>query len=207
MAIVTGDMTEALTHLDATVFLALNHALSRLLPLMVVLSAIGGGWGSLLVVPLFAAPRTRRFARSLSLVILTTAVLVHSLKRVVGRVRPCYALADLGVHAVDPPKDYSFPSGHSAGSFAFLVFIAIVVVRSAGPEASPRERLLRQVAAASAVTLAAMVGLSRVALGVHFPGDVLAGAILGATIAIVGGRLHHANSVGAQSAQSRPQSG
>jgi undecaprenyl-diphosphatase len=180
--------TESLSDLDIRVFMAIHHALSGVMWLMVVLSAIGGGWGALLVVPLFASPRTRSFARSLSMVLLTTAVLVYSIKRLVARVRPCNCLADIRV--VNPPTDFSFPSGHSAGSFAFLVFVALVLLKTMGPHTSARERLGRQLAAVLAVVLAVLVGLSRIALGVHFPGDVLAGAILGTMIAAVGTQLH-----------------
>jgi membrane-associated phospholipid phosphatase len=42
------------------------------------------------------------------------------------------------------------------------------------------------------ITLTACVGLSRIALGVHFPGDVLCGSILGATIGLLGARFHRA---------------
>ncbi len=155
---------------------------------MVVLSAIGGGWGALFIVPLYVWRRTRSFARALSIVVLTNAVLVWSLKRLFARVRPWQSLE--GIRVVNPPTDFSFPSGHSAGSFAFLVFVALVLTRSIGPNTSPRERLLRRVAAVLAVLLASLVGLSRIALGVHFPGDVLAGAILGTSTAAVGARIY-----------------
>lgn len=155
---------------------------------MIVLSAIGGGWGALLVVPMFASARTRSLARSLAVVLLATAVLVYSVKRLVARVRPCNCLASIRV--VDAPTDFSFPSGHSAGSFAFLVFVAVVVVKTTPRSASTRERLARRIAALMAVVLASLVGLSRIALGVHFPGDVLAGAILGTLVAALGAHHH-----------------
>lgn len=162
---------------------------------MAVLSAIGGGWGSLTVLPLFASTRTRRFATSLAAVLGVTAVLVFALKRMVARVRPCGCLEDVKARVFDAPTDFSFPSGHAAGSFAFAVFIAVVLVdATSNRTTAARERWLRRAAAALLVLLAAGVGLSRVALGVHFPGDVLAGAILGATVALVGARLHLARS-------------
>src|SRR6185437_1654483 len=83
------------------------------------------------------------------------------------------------------PTDYSFPSGHAAGSFAFCVFFAVVLLR-----ATFWTGLSRMVGAAALVLLALGVGLSRIALGVHFPADVAAGALLGATLGGVGARLY-----------------
>lgn len=180
--------------LDVSVFRFLHQALGGawLLP-MAVLSVIGGGWGSVLVVPLVLAPRTRRFARSLAAVLAVTAVLVFAFKRAVGRARPCASLPDMKALVFDAPTDFSFPSGHAAGSFAFAVFVALVLIRATPPDASAREQLVRRASALALLLVAVGVGLSRIALGVHFPGDVLAGALLGTTVAAVGARLHSRN--------------
>jgi undecaprenyl-diphosphatase len=177
--------------LDISIFRFLNHALSGtwIMP-MVALSAIGGGWGALAVVPLMFANRTRRFASSLAAVLGVVAMLVFVLKRIVARARPCSCLEDVKARVFNPPSDFSFPSGHSAGSFAFAVFVAVVVVRTTPADATAREVFLRRLAAAAMILLAAGVGLSRIALGVHFPGDVLAGSILGSTAAVIGADLH-----------------
>lgn len=180
-----------MSELDIQTFRLLHHALSGawIWP-MAVLSAIGGGWGSLTIVPMLASMRMRRFAASLAAVLGVTALLVFVLKRIVARVRPCACLADVKALVFDAPTDFSFPSGHSAGSFAFAVFVAVVLVSGVRRDTGARERWLRRGAAAALVLLAIGVGLSRIALGVHFPGDVLAGAVLGATIALIGARLH-----------------
>ena len=64
---------------------------------------------------------------------------------------------------------FSFPSGHS--SCAFLLATAMMLVYGA--------------AAAPMLLWAAAVALSRVLLGVHFPGDILAGALMGSAIALL----------------------
>ena len=65
------------------------------------------------------------------------------------------------------PISSSFPSGHSAAAFAFATGVGYV---------SP-------VAAAPLQGLAALVAYSRVHTGVHYPGDVIVGSLLGITLA------------------------
>jgi len=65
------------------------------------------------------------------------------------------------------PASASLPSGHAASAFAFASGVS---------RAAPR-------AAAPIRLLAALVAYSRVHTGVHYPGDVLAGALLGSAVA------------------------
>lgn len=180
-----------MTEVDVQIFSLLYQTFSGawLWP-MAALSAIGGGWGALTVVPLLASTRTRRFATSLAAALVVTATLVFVLKRVVARIRPCGRLTDVRALVFEAPTDFSFPSGHSAGSFAFAVFVAVVLVGTLPADVGARARWSRRGAAALLVLAAAGVGVSRIALGVHFPGDVLAGALLGASVGAVGARLH-----------------
>jgi undecaprenyl-diphosphatase len=70
------------------------------------------------------------------------------------------------------PPDYSFPSGHSLISFCLYGFIAAWLVADA-----PRERW-RWLVAALSLSIAALVALSRLYLGVHWPSDVTAGMLV-----------------------------
>lgn len=176
--------------LDVHVFLYLNHALAPALWLFAVLSAIGGGWGALLVPPMFLSPRLRTMGRFLTGTLALDALVVYGLKILVARVRPCNCLPDVHALVFGTPTDYSFPSGHSAGSFAFCVFFAVVLAR-----ASFWTPLSRMAGAAALVLLAVGVALSRIALGVHFPGDVLAGSLIGASFGGVGAHLYLSNTV------------
>jgi membrane-associated phospholipid phosphatase len=65
------------------------------------------------------------------------------------------------------PSSTSFPSGHSAAAFAFATGVGHVLPPAAIP--------LRG--------LAALVAYSRIHTGVHYPGDVIAGALIGTTLA------------------------
>lgn len=89
------------------------------------------------------------------------------LKQVLKRDRP--AVRPSFKPVITPADQFSFPSGHSTAAFLF----AILVVTSF-PIWS------------SAVYLwAVLVAMSRVALGVHYPSDVIAGAVLGTSIGVL----------------------
>lgn len=90
------------------------------------------------------------------------------IKNVVGRIRPCYQ--DLSVYMlVERPNSYSFPSGHSASSFAAAVAIFINY---------------KKIGLFSLI-VAGLIAFSRMYLFVHFPSDVFAGIALGVACAVI----------------------
>jgi undecaprenyl-diphosphatase len=91
------------------------------------------------------------------------------------RNRPSFRHEKVAVVVGQQPLDTSFPSGHTAGSFA-----AAVALSSFYPKDGPLLLLL-----------ASAVGTSRVYLGHHFPSDVLVGAAAGAAIGGMASRLAH----------------
>jgi undecaprenyl-diphosphatase len=150
---------------------------------MMVLTILGGGWAAVALLPLALWARTRRLAVGLSAAIVTQAAVVWLLKLAIGRVRPWLALglpAPLGT-----PHDGSFPSGHAAGSFCVAAFF-VVALPGLARVSSFRARLASLVA----VLGAALVGLSRVYLGAHFPSDVVGGALIGALVGARAGSLY-----------------
>ena len=85
-----------------------------------------------------------------------------------GRRRPDRAAEEVPVaRHVRMPSSTSFPSGHAAAAFAFATGVGHVLPSAGIP--------LRG--------LAALVAYSRVHTGVHYPGDVVAGALIGTTLA------------------------
>ncbi len=93
--------------------------------------------------------------------------IAEGLKRVFDRPRP--SLVDPAVHPlVAVPHSYAMPSGHAATAFGAAVAVGLV---------HPRLRL-------PLVALAALIGVSRVWLGVHYLSDVLVGAALGTAVAL-----------------------
>lgn len=92
---------------------------------------------------------------------------VWALKALFNRPRP-----DL-VHALVPAQGASFPSGHAFVAFAFYGLAAWFVIRLA------RAAWLRGLILVIALAVAAMIGVSRIYLGVHWPSDVLASFAFG----------------------------
>lgn len=85
------------------------------------------------------------------------------LKNLVNRTRPFDAIPELSV-LITKPTDASFPSGHTGSSIAVGLVILLMLPRKYG---------------IPAMVLAVLISLSRLYVGVHYPTDVLGGAVSG----------------------------
>lgn len=146
---------------------------------MVALTVVGSGWSLLAIAPFAWPQKTRRVTLRLLAALVATSIVVFALKALVGRARPCASIGDVHSLVFAAPHDPSFPSGHAAGAFAFAAFLAFQLVWH------PKRSLRHWLFAAALFVLAAGIALSRVVLGVHFPSDVTAGAVIGAIIGAV----------------------
>lgn len=90
------------------------------------------------------------------------------LKNLISRARPFYIDDDIKL-IISPPGGYSFPSGHSASSFAG----ARVLYKA------------KKKIGIIAYIVASLIAISRVYLYVHYPSDVLAGALIGTLISSI----------------------
>jgi membrane-associated phospholipid phosphatase len=128
------------------------------------------------VLALAGGARGRRAAvDGLASIAVTSGVANAVLKPIARRRRPDAGGVAAARHG-RMPGSTSFPSGHAASAFAFAGGVAADWPAAARP--------LRM--------LAALVAYSRVHTGVHYPGDVLAGALLGDSLARVTARARAA---------------
>jgi undecaprenyl-diphosphatase len=108
----------------------------------------------------------KKVAVSYALIIFVATMLSLSLKSLFEVPRP------EDVRFVIEARGYSMPSGHTIRSFASAMFLHPLVNNG-------KSRLLIWM-------LALLMGLSRIFVGVHYPSDVLAGALIGGIIGYVG---------------------
>jgi len=162
-------MIEWLVNIDTALFVFLNVSLAnpvfdsampiitndwllRVLFLMIVLSLL-----------IFGKKQGRVAAVLLVFsVILSDQVSSHLIKPLVARVRPCHVVPDVHL-LVNCSEGLSFPSSHAANSFAPAVLTSLIY----------RRRIWLFLA------IAGVVAYSRIAVGVHYPLDVLSGAFVG----------------------------
>ena len=130
-----------------------------------VLSDLGEGLGWVaggIALAILGGPKGRRAGAATALASLAaTYVVQERVKPIFRRVRP-FVNREARVVGVRP-ADHSFPSGHTASSFAAATALALYY-----PKAAPL-----------AYAVATGVGMSRVHLGVHFPSDAAVGGVIG----------------------------
>lgn len=137
--------------------------------LFAVVSRLGDGvfWYGLMIALLLT--RGAAAAPAVGRMLLVGAIclaLYKWLKAKTTRPRPCAQYAHIQPR-VAPLDEYSFPSGHTLHAVSFTILATY--------ECPPLVWLL--------LPFALLVALSRVILGLHYPSDVLAGALLGASLA------------------------
>ena len=158
---------------DQRLFLWLNEALSGDGATWFFGTAtwLGNGFVlALLIMPLMAWRDRDRFRRQIVPMVLSvtaTGLVVLLAKSVIGRERPPLWAATRGIEVHIPfgvPGDGSMPSGHAQTAFGAAMYLSLLY-----PRWTP-----------GFLALGTLVGMSRVALGVHFPSDVMVGAVTGA---------------------------
>lgn len=139
-----------------------------LFPAVTFLGDKGLVWIAAAVVLLFFKKYRKWGVLVLAALLITTLAGEVVLKNVIARPRPCTLFPDMEL-LIHRPDSYSFPSGHSASSFA----AAVVLLKC------------RKAFGIPAFILAFLIAFSRMFLFVHYPTDVLAGAALGIVMGLL----------------------
>ncbi len=166
-------MIPFIENLDATILLwfqSLRGPLDAVVTFITHLADHGYLWILVaLVLLLFRKTRKGGFAVAIAL---ACGVLITNLciKNAVARIRPYETIEGL-YSIIGKMDDWSFPSGHTTASFAAATAMALTLGKKFG---------------LPAFILAALIALSRLYVGVHYPSDVLAGVIIGLVSGLVG---------------------
>ena len=146
--------------------------LDHIVPVITMLGEAGWIW-ILLAVVLLARKNTRKLGTAVAISLVFDLILCNLLiKPLVARPRPFTFRPELTL-LVKAPKDFSFPSGHTAASFAAASALLFSKAKGWIP----------------AMVLAALIALSRLYLYVHYPTDVLAGVVVGFLCGLFGAIL------------------
>lgn len=168
-------MLELIQRLDEGVlwWIAQHVRMAWLNPMVVFYTALGNaGLGFIAVALLLLVFRKTRRGGATALTAMALGLLVTNLtiKPLITRPRP-WVVMDGFVSLVTSSDPNSFPSGHTTAAFAFGVALFL--------------NLKPKWAKAAALAAAALMGLSRLYVGVHFPTDVLAGAVIGTCCGLI----------------------
>ena len=163
------ELLSALADLDRRLYLAIVGSRNVVTTALAVGLAFANVLGAVWWLFGLAGLRARGIGRRGWAIVLTIvfggapAWLVADLLKVVfQRPRPFDEIGGIEV-LIAPPSSYSFPSGDTAGAFGAAVALGHALPRLRWP----------------AILIASGIALARVATGVHYPSDVVAGAVIG----------------------------
>ncbi len=167
-------MLEMLNGLDEALFLFINVTLANpvtdlVMPIVTADLYLRILYGAAMILLLVkGSPRLRWLVLFSVVVLVFTDQLASSfLKPLLARPRPCHVLGDIHL-LVGCGGGKSMPSSHAANAFGQAALFSLCV-----------RRIKWYFWAFGAV-----VAISRVFVGVHYPGDILAGALLGTTVGV-----------------------
>ncbi|OCA83236.1 phosphoesterase [Bacillus sp. FJAT-27225] len=139
-----------------------NKALNKWIQLITHFGGASFTIGTVLFLLFFTTGQATTAAIASAWALFLSHLPVFLIKKLFPRRRPYLAL-ERALIPENPLKDHSFPSGHTTAIFSVVTPLSIQF----------------PILSFALVPLASLVGLSRIFLGLHYPSDVLAGALLG----------------------------
>ena len=128
----------------------------------------------LLAVALIIFPKMRKHGLAIFAALCIDIVLCNGLlKNLVARVRPCDVNTAVQL-LISRPTDFSFPSGHTAASFATVAALYFT-----------GDKLIWK----SSLILAVLIAFSRMYLYVYYPTDILGGILVGIFAGFMGSKI------------------
>ncbi len=168
-------MTEFLYSIDVAIFYFFNHTLScgALDKFFSIITNVNNWYIAyiiLLFISYFKGGRKGKLAvlGVILLILLSDQLGARGIKELVQRIRPCNALPD-AITPLGCNGTYSFPSNHALNNFAAGMFFY---------------KLFPKLKWALFIT-ASLISISRVYLGLHYPSDILGGAIIGSALGYI----------------------
>ena len=170
-------MVNFLYSIDVSVFYFINHTLScgALNKFFTIITNVNNWYIAYLI--LLGISFTKGGSKGkiaaigvLFLILLTDQLSARIIKEIFQRIRPCNALANV-ITPLGCNGTFSFPSNHAVNNFAAAVFFY---------------KIFPKLKWAVFIT-ASLVALSRVYIGVHYPSDILGGAIIGSAFGYIFG--------------------
>ncbi|MCH9025417.1 MAG: phosphatase PAP2 family protein [candidate division Zixibacteria bacterium] len=162
-------MLEWLINLDTALFLFFNVTLSNpvtnfLMPIITSDNLLRVGYGSAMILILWKGDARLRWLVLFSILTLTATdqLASHFFKPLLERARPCQIMENINL-LVNCGAGFAMPSSHAANAFGQAAIFGLLLKKVRVP----------------LIIFASVIAISRVCVGVHFVGDILAGALLG----------------------------
>lgn len=190
------NLIEFIEDLDTELFLSLNSQHNRFLDVVMYWATNKYFWIPLYVLLLVVI--VLKYRKKSWLIIIAVALLitlsdqisVHLFKDVFQRYRPCYNLnISSRIHLVDGcGGKYGFISSHAANTFAIAMFLSMLLKTSPltlSQRGKSNSKMIVKRFPFIIFSWAIFVSYSRIYAGVHYPADILGGAILGIALGYI----------------------
>ena len=168
-------MSDFFYQIDLSIFYFINHSLSNLVfdKFFVFITDVKNWYITYLILYFILIIKGGKRGRISALILIFLIVVSEQLssvflKNLFGRIRPCNVLDDVNL-LVGCTDSFSFPSSHAVNNFAVAIFFGKLF---------PKYKWIL-------ISVASLIAFSRPYVGVHYPSDILGGAVIGWLLGIL----------------------